>query len=76
MPPGNYRLYTDTIQAKTSSGETLVVSGSKRSLDESIKAEAGTSTPFKCGSPLEVKVTVSRETNVVATAGARHRDRF
>ena len=68
VPPGNYRLYTSTIKAKTSSGETLVVSGYKRSLTDTIKAEAGAATPFKCGSPLEVKVTVSRDRNVVATS--------
>jgi hypothetical protein len=67
VPPGNYRLYTCTIKVKTSSDETLVVSGSKRSPKDTTKAEAGASTPFKCGSPLEVKVTSRRDGNVVAT---------
>ena len=68
VPPGNYRLYTCTIKVKTSSDETLVVSGSKRSPKDTTKAEAGASTPFKCGSPLEVKVTSRRDGNVVATS--------
>jgi len=68
VPPGNYRLYTCTIKVKTSSGETLVVSGYKRSPKDTIKADAGASTPFKCGAPLEVKVTSRRDPNVVATS--------
>ena len=67
VPPGNYRLYTCTIKVKSSSDETLVLNGSKRSPKDTTKAEAGASTPFKCGSPLEVKVTSRRDANVVAT---------
>jgi len=67
VPPGNYRLYACTIKVKTSSDETLIVSGSKRSPTDTTKADAGVSTPFKCGSPLEIKVTSKRDQTVVAT---------
>lgn len=61
VPPGRYRLYTSTLKANTSSGRTLVVNGYKRSLAPGIKADAGVSTPFPCGAPLEIKTTVARE---------------
>jgi hypothetical protein len=61
VPPGNYRLYTCTLKAKTAVGETLILSGYKRTPKDTIKAEAGVSTPFKCGAPLEVKVTSARD---------------
>jgi hypothetical protein len=66
VPPGNYRLYTCTIKVKTIAGETLVMSGYKRTPNDTTKVEAGASTPFKCGPPLEIKVTSRRDGNVAA----------
>lgn len=60
VPPGNYRLYTCTIKVKSATGETLILSGYKRTPTDIAKAEAGTATPFKCGSPLEIKVSSER----------------
>lgn len=62
VPPGNYRLYTCMLKVKTATGDTLNLSGYKRTPKDDIKAEAGVSTPFKCGAPLEVKVTSARDT--------------
>jgi hypothetical protein len=73
VPPGNYRLYACQVKVKTGAGETLILSGSKRSLKETTKAEADASTPFKCGSPLQIKVASSRDTSVVATSGPESR---
>lgn len=66
VPPGNYRLYTCTIKVKTTAGENLILSGYKRTPKDTTKTEAGAPTPFKCGSPLEIKVTSARDTRVVA----------
>ena len=62
VPPGNYRLYTCMLKVKTTTGDTLNLSGYKRIPKDTTKAEAGASTPFKCGAPLEVKVTSARDT--------------
>ena len=62
VPSGNYRLYTCTLKVKTATGETMILSGYKRTPKDTIKAEAGVATPFKCGAPLEVKVTSVRDT--------------
>lgn len=69
VPLGNYRLYNCTIKVKTTAGENLILSGYKRTPKDTTKAEAGTATPFKCGSPLEIKVTSARDTrNMGSTA--------
>lgn len=69
VPPGNYRLYTCMLKVKTIAGDTLNLSGYKRIPKDTTKAEAGASTPFRCGSPLEVKVTSARDTrNMGSTA--------
>ncbi len=65
VPPGNYWLYSCLINVKTSPDETLVMSGNKHVVKEITKAEAGASTPFKCGSPLEIKVSSSRDSSIV-----------
>jgi len=63
VPPGNYRLYACTLKVKTSGGDSLILSGYKLSPKDTVKAEAGVPASFKCGSPLDVKVTSSaRET--------------
>jgi hypothetical protein len=61
VPSGNYRLYTCTLKVKTAVGETLILNGYKRTPKDTIKAGAGVATPFKCGAPLEVKVTSMRD---------------
>jgi hypothetical protein len=73
VPPGNYWLYSCQIKVKTSPDETLVMSGIKRAVKEITKAEAGAATPFKCGPPLDIKVSSSRDTSVVVatTSGSR-----
>jgi hypothetical protein len=69
VPPGNYWLYTCTIKVKAAAGDTLILSGYKRTPTGTAKAEAGASMPFKCGSPLEIKVASERDTrNMDATA--------
>ena len=72
VPAGHYWLYTCQIKAKTASDETLVLSGYKHVPKEITKVEAGVSAPFKCGPPLEIKVTASRDSSVVVatTAGS------
>jgi hypothetical protein len=66
VPPGNYWLYTCQIKVKTSADETLIMSGYKRVPKDITKAQAGASAPFKCGPPLEIKVTSRRDANAVA----------
>lgn len=68
VPAGNYRLYACQIKAKTGAGETLILSGTKRSLKETTQAQADANTPFKCGSPLQIKVESSRDTSVATTS--------
>jgi hypothetical protein len=62
VPPGNYRLLSCSLLVKTADGETLILSGYKRSPEKTTAAAAGAATPFKCGSPLEFKVTSERDT--------------
>jgi hypothetical protein len=50
------------LKVKTAAGDTLSLSGNKRIPKDITKAEAGAATPFKCGAPLEVKVTSARDT--------------
>jgi hypothetical protein len=65
VPPGNYSLYSCLIKVKSSPDETLVMSGTKRVVKEITRAEAGAVTPLKCGPPLEIKVSSSRDSGVV-----------
>lgn len=62
VPPGNYRLCATSIKARMPSGDTVHLSGYKRSLQPTIKADADARTELKCGAPLEIKVTVQRNT--------------
>ena len=57
VPPGNYRLYSLVLKAKTASGDSLVMSGIKRLPGASIKAVAGQAALLKCGAPLDVNLT-------------------
>jgi hypothetical protein len=57
VPPGNYRLYSAALKAKTASGEFLVMTGTKRVPAGGIKAVAGVTTPLPCGSPLQVSLS-------------------
>ncbi len=68
VPPGNFRLYTCTLRAKTPAGDALVLSGTKRSLKDTVSATAGATVPFKCGAPLEIRVTAERDTSAQASA--------
>ena len=79
VPSGNYRLYTCTLKVKAAAGDTLILSGYKRTPKDTIKAEAGVATPFKCGAPLEVKVTSARDTrnsDSTASESGSFLDRF
>jgi hypothetical protein len=63
VPPGGYRLIACTLKVNsTAGGETLILSAYKRTPEGTVRAEAGTSAPFKCGSPLEIKVASERDT--------------
>lgn len=68
VPPGNYRLYTCDLNVQTGAGETLVLSGSKRSPKDTAKAGLDAPTPFLCGSPLEMKATSRRDRSGVTTS--------
>jgi len=68
VPPGNYRLYSVNLRAKTASGDSLVMSGTKRVPGASIKAVAGQATLFNCGAPLEVSVTAQPVRGVTSTS--------
>lgn len=70
VPPGNYRLYACTLKVKTSAGDSLIVSGLKRSPKDTVKADAGAPAAFKCGSPLDLKVTSSAR-DVTAAGGSQ-----
>jgi hypothetical protein len=70
VPPGNYRLLACTVQAKTAAGDTLILSGYKRSPTDTVQAGAGAATPFKCGSPLEARVTSEPDTRRSASSMA------
>ena len=59
VPPGNYRLYSVGLKAKTASGDSLIMSGTKRVPEGGIKAVAGESTPLKCGAPLKLELTAT-----------------
>ena len=61
VPSGNYRLYTCTLKVKNAAGETLILSGYKRTPKDTTMARADAATPFKCGAPLEVKVMSARD---------------
>jgi hypothetical protein len=69
VPPGNYRLYTCTLRTQTSAGDSLILTGTKRIPKDTIKAVAGVTTPFKCGGPLEIKVTSERDTRASSATG-------
>ncbi|HXR08140.1 MAG TPA: hypothetical protein VN765_12470 [Candidatus Acidoferrum sp.] len=70
VPPGNYRLYSVNLKAKTASGDFLVMSGTKRVPGNSIKAVAGVATFFKCGAPLELGVTTQQTRSVSSTSSS------
>jgi hypothetical protein len=70
VPPGNYRLYSVGLKAKTSSGESLILSGAKRVVDGVIKAVAGESTPLICGAPLKIGLTATPSRAEAVTAGS------
>lgn len=79
VPPGNYRLYSCSLKTPTAAGDTLILSGYKRTPKDDIKAEAGAPTPLKCGSPLEVKVSSERDTRnmgMTASESGSILDRF
>jgi len=59
VPPGNYRLYAVGLKANSSSGDSLIMSGTKRVPEGGIKAMAGESTPLKCGAPLKLELTAT-----------------
>ena len=75
VPPGNYRLYTTTIKAKTSPGGTLVVSGYKRSLNDTSRPKRAP--PRRSSAARRSK---SRSPSVAKPMSSprppRHRDRF
>jgi hypothetical protein len=70
VPPGNYRLYSVGLKAKTSSGESLILSGTKRTLDGAIKAATGESTPLMCGAPLKLSLTATPAREAVNSVGS------
>ncbi|MBI4023951.1 MAG: hypothetical protein HY360_03160 [Verrucomicrobia bacterium] len=68
VPPGNHRLYTCALKVKTTAGDTLFLSGYQRSPKDTTEAKVGAATPFKCGAPLEIKVTSVRDKRGIARA--------
>ena len=64
VPPGNYRLYTCQLKAKTGMGDALILSGYKRTVGGTITATAGAPTLFNCGAPLEIKLTCAPDATV------------
>ena len=67
VPAGNYRLYSCQLKVKTADGGTLTLAGSKRAMEDPVKAVAGASTPLRFGTPLQVNVSSARQTTTVAS---------
>jgi len=67
VPPGNYRFYSVGLKARTSSGENLVMSGTKGVPDSAFKAVAGQSTALNCGSPLKLGLTCETSRTVTTS---------
>ena len=70
VPPGNYRLYACNLRAKVASGDTLVLTGTKRIVGSTLKAEAGAAASLKCGAPLTFDLTSTGSTSVVTTSAS------
>jgi hypothetical protein len=70
VPPGSYRFYSVGLKTKTSSGESLILSGTKRVVDGAIKAAAGESTPLVCGAPLKLELTATPARLAVNSVGS------
>ena len=61
VPSGNYRLYQDLLMADAGGGNQVSVAGLNRSTAETLKVQAGQSTPLRCGGPLDLKVTAEKD---------------
>lgn len=68
VPPGNYRLYSVQMKAKTASGESLLLTGTKRVPEGGIKAVGGVTTPLQCGAPLQIVLT-AQATRAASSGG-------
>ena len=57
VPPGNLRFSGCVLAGQAAPDEQLMISGSYRKLDHSIKTRVGQTATLRCGPPLEMRVT-------------------
>jgi hypothetical protein len=66
VPPGNYRLYSCDLLGKGAPRDQVMASGSQRVPQKPFSFVAGKANTLRCGGPLEIKVTASRNTSPLA----------
>lgn len=57
VPPGNYRLYACELIGKGDLRDQVIVSATRRAMQDPVRLAAGQANSLRCGAPLEVKVT-------------------
>lgn len=65
VPPGNYRLYSCDLLAKSPVRDQVMASGSQRVPQKPFSFVAGKTNTLRCGGPLEIKVTASKSSSAL-----------
>jgi len=60
VPPGNYRLYACELIGKAAVRDQVMVSATRRAMQDPVRIAAGQANSLRCGAPLEVKVTAAK----------------
>ena len=60
VPPGNYRLYSCSLEGKGAARDQVMVSGMQRVPQTPVSIGAGEANTLSCGAPLEIKVTATK----------------
>jgi len=60
VPPGNYRLYACELIGKAALRDQVMVSATRRAMQDPVRIAAGQANSLRCGAPLEVKVTATK----------------
>ena len=60
VPPGNYRLYSCSLEGKGAAPDQVMVSGMQRVPQTPVSIVAGKANTVSCGAPLEIKVTATK----------------
>ncbi len=68
VPPGNYGLWSISLSAKTENGEEITAGGINMNSKKIFAVAPGKTNTLLCGAPLEIKVTVGRQSGPAESA--------